>query len=106
MNLESCATINYVIEGREVNQITLTIEDTKIDSQYNTYKNPGLPLGPISSPGLDALNAALNPYPEFMEQTEPMLFFVLMDPETGLHAFNSTYEGHVKDKQKYQVNWQ
>lgn len=106
MNLESCATINYVIEDREVNQITLTIEDTKIDSQYNTYKNPGLPLGPISSPGLDALNAALNPYPEFMEPNEPMLFFVLMDPETGLHAFNSTYEGHVKDKQKYQVNWQ
>lgn len=106
MNLESCATINYVIEDREVNQITLTIEDTKIDSQYNTYKNPGLPLGPISSPGLDALNAALNPYPDFMEPNEPMLFFVLMDPETGLHAFNSTYEGHVKDKQKYQVNWQ
>ncbi len=106
MNLESCATINYVIEDREVNQITLTIEDTKIDSPYNTYKNPGLPLGPISSPGLDALNAALNPYPEFMEPNEPMLFFVLMDPETGLHAFNSTYEGHVKDKQKYQVNWQ
>ena len=106
MNLESCATINYVIEDREVNQITLTIEDTKIDSQYNTYKNPGLPLGPISSPGLDALNAALNPYPEFMEPNETMLFFVLMDPETGLHAFNSTYEGHVKDKQKYQVNWQ
>ena len=44
----------------------------------------------ISSPGLDALNAALNPYPEFMEPNEPMLFFVLMDPETGLHAFNST----------------
>ena len=30
MNLESCATINYVIEDREVNQITLTIEDTKL----------------------------------------------------------------------------
>ena len=105
MKLESCATINYVIKDKEINQITLTIEDTKIDSPYNTYKYPGLPLGPISSPGLDALNAALNPYPEFMEPNEPMLFFVLKDPETGLHAFNSTYEGHVKDKQKYQVNW-
>ena len=28
-----------------------------------------------------------------------------MDPEIGLHAFNSTYEGHLKDKQKYEVNW-
>ncbi len=105
MNLESCATINYVLEDREVNQITLTTEDTKINSPYNTYRNPGLPLGPISSPGEDALNAALNPYEEYMAPNEEMLFFVLMDPEIGLHAFNSTYEGHLKDKQKYEVNW-
>jgi UPF0755 protein len=106
MNLESCATINYVLEDKEVNQITLTTEDTKIDSPYNTYRNPGLPLGPISSPGEDALNAALNPYEEYMAPNEEMLFFVLMDPEMGLHAFNSTYEGHLRDKRKYEVNWQ
>ena len=105
MNLESCATVNYVLEDREVNQVTITVEDTKIDSPYNTYRNPGLPIGPISSPGKAALEAALQPYAEFMEPNEAMLFFVLMDPEIGHHAFNSTYEGHVKDKKKYEVNW-
>ncbi|MGI6527116.1 MAG: endolytic transglycosylase MltG [Caldicoprobacterales bacterium] len=105
MRLESCATVNYVVEDREVNQITLTLEDTRIDSPYNTYRNLGLPLGPISSPGEEALKAALNPYAEFMEPNEAMLFFVLMDPEVGLHAFNSTLEGHTRDKEKYEVNW-
>jgi UPF0755 protein len=105
MNLESCATVDYVVEDREVNQVTLTLEDTKIDSPYNTYRNPGLPLGPISSPGKEAMEAALNPYAEFMEPNEAMLFFVLIDPEIGLHAFNSTLEGHTKDKNTYKANW-
>ena len=104
MRLESCATINYVLD-KEVNQVTLTTEDTKIDSPYNTYKVDGLPLGPISSPGKAAMEAALNPYKEFMDEDEPMLFFVLMDPDIGLHAFNSTYEGHLRDKRKYEANW-
>lgn len=105
MNLESCATVDYVVEDREVNQVTLTLEDTKIDSPYNTYRNLGLPLGPISSPGKEAMEAALNPYAEFMEPNEAMLFFVLIDPEIGLHAFNSTLEGHTKDKNTYKANW-
>ena len=104
MNLESCATINYVLD-KDVRQTNLTVEDTKVESPYNTYRNPGLPLGPISSPGEAAIKAALNPYAEYMKEDEPMLFFVLMDPEVGLHAFNSTYEGHVKDKEKYQKLW-
>jgi UPF0755 protein len=104
MNLESCATINYVLD-KDVQQTNLTAEDTKVDSPYNTYQNPGLPIGPISSPGLAAMDAALNPDAEFMKEDAPMLYFVLMDPKEGLHAFNSTYDGHVKDKQKYQKLW-
>lgn len=104
MNLESCATINYVLD-KDVKQTNLTVEDTKVDSPYNTYQNPGLPIGPISSPGLAALDSVLNPDAEFMNEDAPMLYFVLMDPKDGLHAFNSTYEGHVKDKQRYQKLW-
>jgi UPF0755 protein len=104
MKLESCATINYVLD-KDVRQTNITIEDTKVESPYNTYQNQGLPIGPISSPGKAAMEAALNPFVEFMDEDEPMLYFVLMDPQVGLHAFNSTYEGHVKDKAKYQELW-
>lgn len=45
--LESCATVQYVLKERKA---VLSNEDTKIDSPYNTYKNPGLPPNPIASP--------------------------------------------------------
>ena len=60
MRLESCATVNYVLD-KEVSQINITTEDTKIESPYNTYRNGGLPIGPISSPGQDAILALLCP---------------------------------------------
>jgi UPF0755 protein len=41
----------------------LTKEDLEIDSSYNTYKNPGIPPGPIASPGFESLKAAANPTP-------------------------------------------
>jgi UPF0755 protein len=104
MRLESCATVNYILPG-EINQTNLTLEDTKTESPYNTYLVDGLPLGPISSPGKDALNAALYPFEEFMNIDKPMLYFVLMDPEVGHHAFNSNYEDHVRDKAKYEKLW-
>lgn len=104
MRLESCATVNYVLD-KEVSQINITTEDTKIESPYNTYRNGGLPIGPISSPGQDAILAALNPYEEYMKDGNKMLFFVLMDPREGLHAFNTNYDDHVRDKRKYEKLW-
>ena len=47
----------------------------------------------------DALNAALNPYEEYMAPNEEMLFCV-DGSEIGLHAFNSTYEGHFERQAK------
>ena len=56
--LQIDATIQYVLPQRKAQ---LTSEDQAIDSPYNTYKYPGLPAGPIASPGMAAINAALNP---------------------------------------------
>ncbi|MFR6111832.1 MAG: endolytic transglycosylase MltG [Dialister invisus] len=60
MPLQIDATVQYAL-GRQKEE--LTIADTKIDSPYNTYERQGLPPGPISSPGMDAVRAVLDAAP-------------------------------------------
>jgi UPF0755 protein len=57
-----------------------------VTNKYNTYKHPGLPPGPISAPGLDALKAAQKP------AHVPYFYFVVK--EEGRHAFSTTLEEH------------
>jgi UPF0755 protein len=52
------STINYILGS---NTFDLTYDDLDIDSPYNTYKYTGLPAGPICSPGMASIEAALNP---------------------------------------------
>jgi UPF0755 protein len=88
--LESCATIQYLLdEPRE----RLTLADLAIDSKYNTYKHPGLPPGPIASPGRASIDAALNP-----AQIDYMFFVLKQD---GSHAFARTLVEHNRNKNKY-----
>ena len=70
----------------------LSVADTKIESLYNTYLNPGLPVGPIASPGLASIKAALYP-----AETD-YLFFVL--DSTGKHRFAKTYAEHQENMKK------
>lgn len=84
MRLQSCATVQYILQERKEN---LTTEDTKIDSPYNTYQNDGLPVGPIASPGRECIEAALYP-----EETEALYFVLGAD---GKHIFSKTYEEHM-----------
>lgn len=87
--LESCATVQYILKERKA---VLSVADTKIDSPYNTYKNPGLPLGPIASPGEKSIRAALYP------ADTDYLFFVL--DSSGIHRFAATYEEHLANANK------
>ena len=48
MPLQSCATIQYILGFPKPE---LSLQDTKIESPYNTYQNMGLPPGPIANPG-------------------------------------------------------
>lgn len=91
MPLQSCATIAYI---KGVNQWQYSYEDTRIKSPYNTYLNRGLPLGPISNPGLDSIRAAISPI-----KTDYNYF--LTDPATGKAIFSKTYEEHNINKSKY-----
>lgn len=90
MPLQVDATIAY-ITGKKTGEITYG--DLKIDSPYNTYTNKGLPPGPISNPGLVALEAALNP-------TQSDYLYYLSKP-TGETVFSKTIEEHNRAKNLY-----
>ncbi|MBQ2968058.1 MAG: endolytic transglycosylase MltG [Clostridia bacterium] len=87
--LESCATVQYILQERKD---VLTIEDTEIDSPYNTYKYSGLPVGPIASPGLGAIEAAIFP------ANTDYLFFVA--DGNGTHYFAETFAEHQENTRK------
>lgn len=89
--LESDATLSYIFDDKIDRH---TIEQTKVDSPYNTYKYFGLPPGPINNPGLDAILAAI--YPE----TSPYYFF-LTKPDTGEAVFAKNLQEHDQNKVKY-----
>ncbi len=92
MNLQMCSTVQYVL-GKQ--KAVLSVADTQIDSPYNTYQNPGLPPGPICSPGLASIKAALNP-----SETD-YLYFVLSEKLDGTSNFSSDYQKFLKDKAAY-----
>jgi len=90
MPLQVDATIIY-ITGRKTTDIL--ISELQIDSPYNTYKYQGLPLGPISNPGLDSISAAV--YSEISDY-----WFYLSTPE-GKTIFSKTLAEHNIAKAKY-----
>ncbi len=84
--LESDATIQYVFDERKD---VISYEDTDLDDPYNTYKYAGLPPGPIASPGLAAIKAALYP-----ADTNYYYFVARGD---GTSIFSETYAQHQKN---------
>jgi UPF0755 protein len=90
MTLGIDATVRYA-----VNKWTgdLTTEDLEFDSPYNTRINKGLPPAPIASPGVAALEAALEP------AEVDYLYYVLTDTD-GHHFFTSSYEEFLEAKQQ------
>jgi len=88
--LQVDATITY-ITGKKTTKIS--IEETQIDSPYNTYKYLGLPIGPICNPGLESILAAM--YPKSSEY-----WYYLSTPE-GETIFSKTLEEHNIAKAKY-----
>ncbi|MCX6738994.1 MAG: endolytic transglycosylase MltG [Candidatus Parcubacteria bacterium] len=90
MPLQVDAVFDYV-NGKTTH--SLTAEDLKADSPYNTYTNKGLPPGPICNPGIDAILAAVEP-------TKTAYLYYLSD-KTGKIHYAKTFDEHVRNKQKY-----
>jgi UPF0755 protein len=89
--LGSDATLSYILGD---NNAAHSIEQTKIDSPYNTYRYAGLPPGPICNPSLDAIIAAIYPAPTDY-------YFFLTDPKSGQTIFSKTLAEHNRNKAKY-----
>lgn len=83
MPLQIDATVQYALGSQKEE---LTLADTKIDSPYNTYLRQGLPPGPISSPGIDAIKAVL--------AAQPGEYLYYVAEKNGRHVFTKTLEEH------------
>ncbi|MBQ1524753.1 MAG: endolytic transglycosylase MltG [Firmicutes bacterium] len=102
MPLESCATLSYTLG---VKKYTFTDAELATVSPYNTYRNKGLPVGPICNPGRAAIQAALYPEEEYL--AEGYLYFCNMNPkQTNRLVFSKTYKEHQKNVVKYSPFWE
>lgn len=90
MPLQVDASFAYV-NGK--NSFTLTTEDLREDSPYNTYTNKGLPPTPITNPGLEAIQATVTPI-------ETKYLYFLTD-KNGVMRYAVDYEGHLKNRRLY-----
>lgn len=89
--LQIDATVQYALG---INRDTVYYKDLEIDSPYNTYKNLGLPPGPIASPGRESLLAVVNPaWTDY--------YYYVAKPD-GSHAFAKTLAEHNANKERYQ----
>ena len=94
MPLQLDSTVHFVKGVR--GQIFLSTQSTLINSPYNTYKRYGLPPGPIGSPGIDAMKAALKP------ADGDWLFFITVAP--GDTRFTKSIEEFNSWKALYEKN--
>jgi UPF0755 protein len=97
MPLQCDPTVIYALVKRGHYNGNIHKEDLAIDSPYNTYRFPGLPPGPIASPGRASLEAAVHP------ADADYLYFVSRND--GSHEFARTLDEHNRNVHKYQVEY-
>lgn len=85
MRLEIDSTVNYLFHYEKKR---IYYKDLEISSPYNTYRNLGLPPGPICSPTLDSMEAAYHP-----AQTE---YYFFVTKGEGAHHFSKSYQEHME----------
>lgn len=89
--LEIDATVQYLLDQQKER---LLFKDLEIDSPYNTYKNAGLPPGPICNPGLPSIQAALAP------EASDYYYYVTKKDGSKEHLFAKTYKEHLANIKK------
>ena len=94
MALQADPTVIFIRKRRGDWDGNLRRVDLEIDDPYNTYRYPGLPPGPIASPGLASLVAAAAP-----AETRALYFVSRND---GTHVFAETLAEHNRNVQEWQ----
>ena len=90
MPLQTDATLQYLMDAPKEE---VSIEDTQIDSPYNTYQHEGLPPGPIANPGMASIEAVLSP------ADTDYLYFVA--DRSGHNHYAYTYDEHLNLVNRY-----
>jgi UPF0755 protein len=97
MPLQADPTVVYALQRAHRYDGNIRKDDLSMESGYNTYKYPGLPPGPIASPGKASLEAALMP------ADVSYLYFVSRND--GSHVFATTLAEHANNVRKFQVDY-
>lgn len=99
MRLEADPTVIYALKEKHQNFDTIIRrvlrKDLKIKSPYNTYKNKGVPPGPITMPDINAIDAVLQ------ADSHNYLYFVANPKQPGYHTFATTYIQHLRNSRAY-----
>jgi len=95
MPLQLDSTVMYALHSYG---ILATNQQLQVSSPYNTYQHTGLPPGPIDSPGDAAIHAALHP------DKGTWLYFVTVNPKTGVTEFTSSYAAFVQLRAELEQN--
>ena len=85
--LQADPTVQYALGERQARLLYAHI-DSSAGNPYNTYRRPGLPPGPIGSPGEAAIDAALNP--------DTVSYFFFVARPDGSHVFTRTFTEHQR----------
>jgi UPF0755 protein len=95
MPLQADPTIKFAVGDFSIKRILN--KHLEIDSPYNTYRNTGLPPGPIALPERVALDAVLN------YERHNYIYFCAKEDFSGYHNFAVTYNDHLRNADKYQA---
>ncbi len=95
MPLGADPTIKYAVGDFSIKRVTLFHINSSASSPYNTYKNKGLPPGPICTPSVASIDAVLKG-----EKTD-YLYFCAKADFSGSHSFAVTAEEHFNNARKY-----
>ena len=93
MPLQADPTIKFAWKKFELRRIYNNL--LSIDSPYNTYRNPGLPPGPIRIPSVAGIDAVLN------HVHHDYLYMCAKEDFSGTHNFARTYQEHLQNAAKY-----
>ena len=88
--LQLDSSVHYVVD--KTGNVFTTGKERSVDSLWNTYKYPGLPLGPIANPGLESIKAALYP--------EKNSYWYFLTGKDGTVYYAKTLEEHNANKRK------